>query len=226
MRWFNQHEGKFRLGVFLLSATPGAQLFYQYENALLGINPFADLIERSGFWAVFFMLLTLSITPLRRWLTWFSKLTKRKYGKRLSDWNYLIKSRRQIGLWCFAYASTHLVIYLHFELDWWLEDFWLDVTERYFISFGIITWLALVSLSLTSPDRVRRALGKNWRRLHRLMYVLSITGVLHIALEAKPNESTHYWYVMLTAVLLGHRIIASQITRFKRKEDTGMPSYR
>lgn len=226
MRWFNEHEGRFRAGVFAASVIPGGSLYYEYLNDKLGINPFAELIERSGFWAVVYLLITLSVTPLRRWLTWLSKQLKASYGKRLSDWNYLIKSRRQVGLWSFFYASVHLFIYMHFELDWWIEDLWLDVSERYFISLGILTWIGLVLLALTSPDKIRRAMGKNWRRLHRLMYALSILGVLHIALEAKPNEFTHYWYIVITCVLLGHRIIVSQLNRFRRKDDTGMPSYR
>lgn len=226
MRWFNQHEGLFRLGVFIASVIPGAVLAYQYVFDQLGINPFAKLIEDSGFWAVFFMLVTLGVTPVRRWLTWLSKAIKAGYGKRLADWNFLIKSRRQLGLWCLFYASVHFWVYMHFELDWWWEDLLFDIKERPFIAIGIGTWVCLVLLGITSPDGVRRAMGKRWRQLHRLMYVLSVAGVIHIFLEAKPNDYSPYWYIAIASVLLLHRILVNQYKGFRRKDDTGMPSYR
>jgi sulfoxide reductase heme-binding subunit YedZ len=226
LRYLNQHDSKVRLLLFCLSVLPCINLYLDYYLDDLGINPFASLIERSGFWGVFFLLVTLSITPLRRWFTWISTVLKLGYGKRLSDWNYLIKSRRMLGLWCLYYVSIHMFIYLHFELDWGLEDFWLDITERYFITFGLLSWIILVVLGVTSPDRVRRAMGKRWRQLHRSMYLLSILAMCHIYLEAKPNDNEPYSYILIVSVLLLHRLVVKKLRLLRQREDNGMPSYR
>ncbi len=226
LKYLNQHDGQLRLAIFSLSTLPFIRLYLDYWFDDLGINPFASLIERSGFWGVFFLLVTLAITPFRRWFSWLSSLLRLSYGKRLSDWNYLIKCRRMLGLWSLFYVSIHLLIYLHFELGWWLEDFWLDITERYFITFGLVSWVLLVLLGITSPDRIRRAMGKKWRQLHRSIYALAILSIIHIYLEAKPTETDPYWYGLIVFVLLMHRIVVSKFRTLRRKDDTGMPSYR
>lgn len=208
--------------VFTLSMVPALLLSYDYAYDKLGINPFETLMNFTGFWAILFLLLTLAITPLRRWLTWLSTGLRLHYGKRLSDWNFLIRSRRMLGLWSFFYAIIHAAVYINFEIDWYWEDFVLDFTERKFISVGVLSWAIFFVLALTSPMYVRKKMGQSWRRLHRLMYPLSMLCVLHIYLESKPAEYQYIWYACLTCVLLLHRLLVKIVSRWVRKDDIGL----
>ena len=156
----NKRDDLFRCAVFLISACPFIYLAYGYFLENLGLNPFEVLISFTGFNALIFLLLCLAITPLRRWLTWYSKLFKWQYGKRLVDWNFLIKTRRMMGLYAFSYACLHFFIYAYFDqgLEW--EYLFEDVFERSFLMFGLAGLILLVPLTVTSPMAVRRRMGR------------------------------------------------------------------
>lgn len=212
--------------VFITSLLPIFLLAYKYQTDTLGINPYATLIETTGFWSIVFLLLTLLVTPLRRWLCWFCNFRKHPYGKRLSDWNYLILSRRMLGNYTFFYVSIHCSIYLHLDMGWDWQEILYDLKTRSFLTLGLISWLALIPLAATSFKAAQKKLGRYWRKLHRLTYAIVILAICHIWLEAKPTDFTPYLYTLSACILLGHRLAVLAIRKWRRKDDTGMEVYR
>lgn len=212
--------------ILIACLLPAVYLALQYKTDQLGINPYATLIETSGVWSITFLLITLLITPLRRWLCWLCNKRKHPYGKRLSDWNYLILSRRMLGNYTFLYASLHLFIYLYFDMGFDWEEIQYDLKSRSFLTVGLIGWLALLPLAATSFKLAQKKLGKQWRRLHRLTYAIAIIAICHLFMEAKPTDYTPYLYLLAAVILLGHRLAVSAIRKWRRKDDTGMEVYR
>lgn len=226
LNWFNQQDHWFRLLLFILSCIPAFLLVKDFYQAQLGFNPFDALIARTGFWAMLYLILTLVITPLRRWLGFLCKSMKLLYGKRLADWNFLIKSRRMLGLFSFFYLSWHAGIYLHLELSWnlnWLRE---DLSDRPFLIIGVSAWLISLALAATSPQRARRKMGRRWRQLHRSMYLLSILAAIHVLQEAKVGETSALLYGAIISLLLLHRILVHYVEKWRRVDDTGLEAKR
>ena len=221
-RWFNQNDHWFRVLLFSTSSVPILLLLFDIQFARLGFNPFETLIHRTGFWSMLFLILTLAITPLRRWLGGFSKILALTYGKRLADWNFLIKSRRMLGLFSFFYLSVHFGVYLHLELDWHFQWFYQDLVERWFVAVGFAAWVVSLLLAVTSPLWVRRRMGRRWRQLHRSMYLLSLLAIVHVLMEAKVGELDGLIYGVLVVVLLLHRLFVRAIKQWRREDDNGL----
>lgn len=155
-----------------------------------GVNPIEELLLWSGLTALVLLLVSLSVTPLRR----------------ITGWNDLQKVRRLTGLWAFAWSVGHVTIYL------WLDQFFAwsfifeDVTERPFIIAGTGAFLLMVPLALTSTRGWIRRLGRNWVRLHWLVYPAAALGVLHYTWKQKADflEPTLAWSAL--ALLLAFRL--------------------
>lgn len=226
LNWFNQNDHWFRVLLFLFSSLPSLLLVSDFYGGKLGFNPFDALIGRTGYWAMFYLLLTLAITPLRRWLGFLCRSMQWLYGKRLADWNFLIKSRRMLGLFSCFYLCWHGSVYLHLELDWNPEWLWEDMQDRPFLLMGSLGLGISILLALTSPQWARRKLGKRWRRLHRSMYVLSILAALHVLLEAKVGENSAFYYSAIIVILLLHRLLVHYVNRWRRVEDNGLEAKR
>lgn len=223
----NIYDKPIRCVIFIVSLLPAIYLIDGYVNNRLGVNPFATLAHFSGHVTMVFIIITLAITPVRRWLTHlFRKMPSLRWGKRLSDWNVLIRARRMLGLYSFFYACIHVWTYLYLEMDFYWPDVWLEITERYFISFGIITWICLFLLAITSPHFIQRRMHAWWRRLHRLIYPLSILAVLHHYLAVKITDNTPLFYLVIIFILLLHRFLVAYSRRLRRKDDTGMEVFR
>ena len=147
----------------MLSLWPIYIVVYQLIYNKLGPEPVDRIINHFGEWTLIFVLLTLSMTPLK-------KITNSL------EW---IKFRRMLGLFTFFYASIHMLSYvgLYYRFDF--EPLLNDVLRKKFIFIGFSAWLLLIPLAITSSDKMVRILKKNWRKLHRLVYLISIFGVLH-----------------------------------------------
>ncbi|MGK0247782.1 MAG: sulfoxide reductase heme-binding subunit YedZ [Oleispira sp.] len=221
-KYINQHDPYFRACLFLLSLWPVTTLSYHYYSGFLGFNPYEELIKTTGKWAIIFLMLSLSITPVRRWLCWLCTYFSWKYGKRLSDWNFLIKSRRMIGLFSFAYATCHFVVYIHFDLAWDLLFLYEDILDRQFLQLGLLCFFTLVPLAITSYGKIRKKMGKHWRRMHRSAYFAGILAVLHYYSLAKVGNIEPLYYVAVLTVLLGHRILVRWHRDWYKKVDNGM----
>jgi len=222
----NHHHRSFRLMLFFVSGIPAADLYFRYQCQNLGINPFQIMIENTGFTSLSFLLFSLLITPLRRWLTWFCTWRTFAIGKRLSDWNFLIRSRRMLGLYAFAYACLHFWIYAYFDLglDWYF--FIEDALDRNFIFVGVLSLIMLTPLAITSISIVQKRMGRHWRRLHRSSYLIAILVLTHWWMLEKYGEWESLIYCLMLFVLLSHRVVVASGKYFRRTEDDGMVSFR
>lgn len=130
----------------------------------LGANPVEFITRNTGDWTLYFLCLTLAVTPLRR----------------LCKWNWLLKLRRMIGLFAFFYACLHFMTFLWFDHFFDLNDMLRDVLKRPFITVGFLAFLLLVPLAATSTNAMVRRLGaRRWQWLHRLIYLIAPLGILH-----------------------------------------------
>ncbi len=211
--------------IFLCLSYPAAQLFYTYSQNTIGTNPHKTIMGVTGEWGFICLLLSLLVSSLRRWLCLFLRALKVKFGRRLADWNWIIRCRRMIGLFCFFYASLHLAAYLWLDigLDW--EELYYDVKDRPFILVGISGWLILTLLALTSPNICMRKMGRYWRTLHRFVYLAAVLACLHFYWLAKLGDNRPVIFTLLLAILLLDRILFSTIFSNTLKDD-GMEAKR
>jgi sulfoxide reductase heme-binding subunit YedZ len=177
--------------VFLLALCPGLWLAYRTYYGLLGVNPVEDLELTTGLWAFRFLLISLTITPLRR----------------LTGWNRVIQFRRMLGLFAFFYAAVHLTIYLVVDQGLAFRFILEDVAKRRFITAGMAAFLLLIPLAVTSTKGWIRRLGKRWTVLHRLVYVSAILAALHFIWKVKVAIGEPVYYALFLAALLAFRLI-------------------
>jgi sulfoxide reductase heme-binding subunit YedZ len=182
----------FRLCVFAASLLPLLRLVWLGTHDGLGANPLEFVTRSTGTWALVFLCLTLTITPLR-------KLTGQP------QW---VKLRRMLGLYCFFYAALHFAIWLWLDHDFDFAEMWADVFKRPFITAGFTAFVLLLPLAATSNRAMMRRLGVNWQRLHRLIYVIAIAAILHYCWHkaGKNDFSTVSIYAAVVAALLGLRV--------------------
>lgn len=176
--------------VFVASLVPLAWLLWLAWQGQLGTNPVETLSHRTGDWSLRFLLLTLAVTPLRR----------------LSGWNGLQRLRRMLGLFAFFYVCLHFAVYLVFDqfFDW--QAIVADIAKRPYITVGFAAFLLLIPLAVTSTNGMMKRLGKDWLRLHRLVYLIAVLGVLHYAWLVKADLREPLLYGGLLALLLGYRL--------------------
>jgi len=200
-----RHFGKIRLASFLLAASPALWLGTEYGAGALGVNPLNRLLHFSGSWALTLLLVTLAVTPVRRLSVWVAQAVHARYGKRVSDWNWLVRLRRQLGLFAFFYAACHLAIYV--TLDAGLDGVVLreDLSERPFVLLGWAAFVLLLPLAATSNQASMRALGSAWRKLHLLSYPIAILALAHYWLQMKVGDSAPLPQSALLALLLAVR---------------------
>jgi len=176
--------------LFFLCLIPFAWLVWRGLNAELGANPVETVTRYTGDWTLRFLLITLSVTPVRR----------------LSGWNTLLRYRRMLGLFSFFYASIHFSIYVidqYFSVATIVED----ILKRPYITVGFSCFILLIPLAITSANNMVRWLGaKRWQRLHQLIYVIAIGGVLHFLWLVKSDISEPLLYGTLLCGLLGYRV--------------------
>jgi methionine sulfoxide reductase heme-binding subunit len=179
--------------LFTLSLLPAAYLAYALLNggAGLGANPAETLQLETGIWALRFLLASLAITPLRR----------------LTRWNRLIQYRRMLGLFAFFYATLHLSIYVVFDRYFELAGILEDIAKRPYITMGMLAFLSMVPLALTSTKGWIRRLGRRWQLLHRLVYISAIAACLHFLWKVKVMIGEPVYYAAILAVLLGARLV-------------------
>jgi len=148
---------------FLISLLPLVRLLWLGFYDDLGANPIEFITRSTGTWALVFLCITLVITPLRL----------------ITGWSALIKLRRMFGLFCFFYACLHFLIWFWLDQNLDLQAMWADVLKRPFITMGFITFVLLIPLALTSNRFAVRALGRRWSLLHKLVYVIACTAIIH-----------------------------------------------
>ena len=178
--------------IWVAALIPAAWLAWDSMHGGLGANPIEALQLRTGWWGLVLLTITLAITPVRR----------------LTGWHPIVRVRRLIGLFAFFYICLHLTNYV--VLDQWFDfDMILeDITERPFITVGFGAWLILLALATTSTRGWIRRLGRNWQRLHRLVYVAAGLGALHFFWKVKADTREPLVFVAILTVLFLLRVPA------------------
>ncbi len=155
----------------------------------LGTNPIEFFLRTTGVLTLIFLLITLSVTPLRK----------------IFDWNSLIKYRRMLGLYAFFYGVLHLITYSIFDKSLSLSAIVSDTFQRPFIAVGMIAFSFMIPLAVTSTNAMIKRLGKSWGKLHKLTYLVAIGGVLHFYLIVKSDTFYPMIFGLILVILLGYR---------------------
>jgi len=181
----------FKAALFALCLVPFFRLVFFAFTDQLGANPIEFVLRSLGTWTLTLLLVTLSITPLRR----------------LTGWNSLIRVRRMLGLFAFFYACLHFLTYAGVDQSFDLNAILADVVKRPYITVGFTCFLLLIPLAVTSTNAMQRRLGgKRWQLLHRLIYLIAIGGIVHYLWLVKKDLTQPLLYGLVLAVLLGMRL--------------------
>lgn len=208
LQWLVRHRfGAIRLASFLGCLAPAAWLITEWLTDSLGVNPLNRLLHFTGRWALIMLLVTLTVTPARRLSVWLSQTSHAHFGKRLSDWNWLIRLRRQLGLFAFFYACLHLAIYAGLDAGFDLGAILDDAHDRPFILLGFSGFALLVPLAATSNAYAIRTLGRHWQKLHSATYVIAILAIAHFWMQMKLGHTTYLPYALVLALLFAARIL-------------------
>ena len=189
----NQQLARIKWLLFALALLPFLRLVaYTYLDKL-GANPVEFITRNTGDWTLYFLCMTLAMTPLRK----------------LLQWHWIIRLRRMLGLYVFFYAFLHFMTFLWFDHFFEFEEMWADVLKRPFITVGFSAFVLLMPLALTSSNgMIKRIGGKRWQLLHRLIYVIAPLAVLHYFwMKAGKNDfSQPYLFAVIVFSLLGLRV--------------------
>jgi len=190
---------------FAVCLAPALWLAFRAYSGRLSVNPIEDITLTTGIWALRFLVISLAITPLRR----------------ISGWNLLIQYRRMLGLFAFFYATLHVATYVVLDLFFAWHLILADIAKRPFITAGMVAFLAMVPLALTSTRGWIRRLGRRWQLLHRLVYVSAIAAAIHYLWKVKVVIGSPVYYGAIVAALLLFRIAWSVRRRQMRSQVAG-----
>jgi len=181
-----------KVGIFIACLIPLGRLGWGAYTQNLGANPIEKITHTTGDWTLSLLLVTLSVTPLRK----------------LLGVPALIKFRRMLGLFAFFYACLHFTTYIWLDKFFNFHEMLVDVAKRKFITVGFTAFVLLIPLALTSTKGwIRRLGGKRWQALHRLIYVSAIAGVIHYLWLVKADIRKPLEYGAVLALLLGYRVV-------------------
>jgi sulfoxide reductase heme-binding subunit YedZ len=176
--------------VFLLCLLPMASIVWRVFFGDLGANPVETITFATGDWTLRFLLITLAISPVRQW-----------FGL-----SALPRFRRMLGLYVFFYACSHFLVWFVADHAFNVGDMIEDIIDRPYITFGFSALVLLIPLAITSNNAMMRRLGKKWKKLHRLVYIIVVLGVLHYLWLVKADYLEPGIYAFIAAVLLFQRL--------------------
>jgi sulfoxide reductase heme-binding subunit YedZ len=179
-----------RVIIFTLSLVPIFYVIYQILTDQLGPEPIKDITHHTGKWTLYFIVITLAMTPLK-------KITK------LNIW---ISYRRMFGLFIFFYASVHLMTYVGLDYRFDLVSIGDDIVKKKYIFIGFLAWLLLIPLVATSNKRMIKILKDKWKKLHRLIYLISLFGAIHYLWLVKRDLTEPLIYISVILILLVFRL--------------------
>jgi len=177
--------------VFVLCLMPFALLVMNAVNNELGPNPVEEMIRTLGDWGIYFILIGLTVSPARK----------------VFNLPWLIRYRRMIGLFAFFYVSMHFLAYIWFDQFFNVDEIVKDIIKRPFITIGFTCFLLLVPLALTSTNGMMKRLKKNWGRLHKMVYAVSMLALLHYFMMIKADYLVPSALLVILSVLLGYRLV-------------------
>ena len=180
----------YKPSIFVLCTIPFLLIFYKILFSKLGPEPVKEITHFTGEWTLIFVCLTLSMSPL----------------KRLTNLSIWISFRRMLGLFIFFYATLHLLTYigLDYRFDW--NPIFDDVVKKKYVFIGFAAWLLMVPLAITSSQKMIKLLRNNWKKIHRLIYVIAIFGSFHYIWLSKTIFFKPLIYFIIIVVLLLLRI--------------------
>ena len=184
-----------RIAIFLLSMTPFFYLLRAVvrlqsgEWDILGPEPGKEIVWFTGTWAFNFLLIALAVTPIK-------DLLKQKW---------LLVHRRMLGLFAFFYATLHLLAYFAFLLEWQWQELGKEIVDRPYLLVGMLAWLLLVPLTVTSTKKWQRRLKRNWKKLHKLVYFIGLLAAVHYLLQIRSSWFEPVLYTVLLLLLLAPR---------------------
>lgn len=193
-----------KAAVFVLSLLPFFKLVWLVANDRL-VEPLQYITRATGDWTLYFLCITLAVTPLRR----------------LSKWNWVLKLRRMVGLYAFFYGLLHFTTFLWFDHFFDVAEMLKDVAKRPFITVGFIAFVLLIPLAATSTNAmVRRLGGKRWQLLHKAIYVIAPLGILHFwwMKAGKHDFSQPILFGLIVLALLGMRVVWARGRATMRRE--------
>ncbi len=178
--------------VFIILLAPAIWLVYALLTDQLDGDVVKILEINTGELALRSLLYTLAIAPLRA----------------LTGWAWLTTWRRMLGLFAFFYATMHMLVYFGLDLELQFGEIWTSIVKRPYITIGMISWLLLVPLAITSPNFMAKKLGgAKWKRLHQLTYVVAVTATTHYLWAVKKDTFWPLVYFGIVAALLGFRVV-------------------
>ena len=180
----------YKPSIFFLSLIPLIIIVYKTFTNNLGPEPIKEITHHTGEWALLFIVFTLAMSPL----------------KKITNLNIWISFRRMLGLFAFFYASLHLMTYVGLDYRFDLENISRDILTKKFIFIGFTAWLLLVPLAITSSKKMMGILKHNWKKLHRLTYIIAIFAVVHFIWLVKKDLTEPLIYLFIILVLLAFRI--------------------
>lgn len=181
-----------KLLLFINGLVPLGLMLWDVYRDRVGANPLEFVTRTTGMLTLIFLMLTLAVSPVRH----------------VFKLNWLGKFRRMLGLFAFFYGLLHLLTYLAFDRYFNIRSVPADIASRPFIAVGMLAFFLMVPLAITSTNKmVKRVGGKRWRKLHRLVYVAAVAGVLHFWLLVKSDTRLPVTFGFVLLLLLAHRIL-------------------
>ena len=200
MKWIWQdYSGRFspfRAAVFALLLMPGLFILGEIASNNLGSEPFTEVEHELGLWTIRLLLATLAVTPFQR----------------IFGWRQLGSVRRMLGVATASYVLLHLGAYI-VDQSFDIAKVASEIVLRFYLLIGFVGILGLVALAVTSTDAMMRRLGRNWSRLHWLVYPIAILGLTHFFIQAKLDITEPTWMAGLFAWLLGWRLLPPLFAR-------------
>jgi sulfoxide reductase heme-binding subunit YedZ len=181
-----------KLIIFVNGLVPLTLMLWDWAHHRVGANPLEFVTRTTGMLTLVFLIISLAVTPVRK----------------VTGANWLVKLRRLLGLYAFFYGFLHLLTYVWFDRGLRLTTVPGDIVKRPFIAIGMAAFFLMVPLAITSTNKmIKRLGGKGWNRLHKLVYLAGVAGVLHFWLLVKSDTRLPLTFAFILALLLGHRLL-------------------
>ena len=183
-----------RIIIFTVSLAPLVWIVYKTLTNQLGADPAKTIVLFTGEWAIYFLFITLAVTPVRRLI-----------NTKLIHFRWLQVHRRMLGLFALFYALLHVIAFLVFVLGLDFARFGKELVERPYILVTIPAVLLLIALGITSTQAMMRRLGKNWSKLHKSIYLIAILVWLHVFMQVRSSYFDAVLFGGIVLFLLGIR---------------------
>lgn len=182
---------RLKVATFIACLVPFVHVSWGVLTGSAGADPVEALTHSTGLWALRLLLLTLALSPLRK----------------LTGWSWVLRLRRILALYSFFYAMLHTLVYLAFEQSFDWISIASDILKRPWLTAGFFSFVLMIPLAATSTNGMMRRLGRNWQRLHRLIYPIAVGAVLHYFWLVKKDITAPSIYAVVLAILFCARLV-------------------